>query len=608
MKKTLIAFILLFVSSYSYSQSGWFSQNTGTSSTLRTVYFLDSQTGWIGGFSSTLSKTTNGGNNWLPVNWVSSESVLSIYFINALTGWAGGGTESNSHCVITKTTDGGSTWFSQYINNTTGINYKLFFLDENRGWAGCGKGNVLLTTNGGINWTLVQTGTSVNSECCLFLNPNTGFVAGSNGIILKSTNGGYNWSLSQSGTMQPLDEVFFINQTTGLISGGSGIILKTTNQGLTWETKPSGTNQWLYSMKFVDNNTGWAVGGNIPNSSLILQTTNTGETWQQQNTSTYFLYDVCFINSLTGWAAGVNGVLLKTTNGGIAQIAPPQLISPPNNTPDVSTSPTMTWNASQGATNYRIQISTVANFFVISDSASTTNTQYNVPSGKLSAGYTYFWRVNASNNSSTSNWSSIWSFSTSLTPPAPVLISPTNGYIGTSTTPTLNWNAISNAINYKLQISRVPNFTLIIDSATITNNTYIVPSGKLSDNITYFWKVNATNSFGTGPWSNIWSFTPQPTKIQLIGENIPSEYRLYSNYPNPFNPLTKIKFDLPVASNVYLKIFNSQGKEIESIVNRYLSAGSYQVIWNAMSHPSGIYFYTIQTDNFKQSNRMILLK
>lgn len=608
MKKILIAFILLFISCYSYSQSGWFSQNTGTSSTLRTVYFLNSQTGWIGGFSSTLSKTTNGGNNWSPINWVSSESVLSIFFVNDLTGWAGGGTESNSHCVITKTTDGGNTWFTQYINNTTGVNYKLFFLDENRGWAGCGKGNVLLTTNSGINWTLVQTGTSVNSECCLFLNPNTGFVAGTNGILLKSTNGGYNWSLSQSGTLQPLDEIFFINQTTGLISGGSGIILKTTNQGLTWETKPSGTNQWLYSMKFVDNNTGWAVGGNIPNSSLILQTTNTGETWQQQNTSTFFLYDVFFINSLTGWAAGVNGVLLKTINGGLTQTAPPLLISPPNNTPDVSTSPTMTWGVSQGATSYRIQISTVANFFVISDSASTTNTQYTVPPGKLSAGYTYFWRVNASNNVSTSNWSNVWSFSTSLTPPAPVLISPANGYIGTSTTPILNWDEISNVNNYKLQISRVPNFTLIVDSATVITNSYNVPSGKLSDNITYFWKVNATNSFGTGPWSNVWSFTPQPTKILLIGENIPTEYRLYSNFPNPFNPVTKIKFDLPVSGQVYLKVYNSQGKEIELLVNRYLSAGSYQVQWDAISLPSGVYFYSILTDNFKQSNRMILLK
>ncbi len=59
------------------------------------------------------------------------------------------GTENSKHGLITKTTDGGLTWNSQYYNTTTGLVYKIFFIDENKGWASCGYGNILFTTNGG---------------------------------------------------------------------------------------------------------------------------------------------------------------------------------------------------------------------------------------------------------------------------------------------------------------------------------------------------------------------------------------------------------------------------------------------------------------------------
>jgi len=80
------------------------------------------------------------------------------------------------------------------------------------------------------------------------------------------------------------------------------------------------------------------------------------------------------------------------------------------------------------------------------------------------------------------------------------------------------------------------------------------------------------------------------------------------NYPNPFNPTTKIKFDIRKASNTKLTIYNILGKEIATLVNEKLSAGSYEVDWNGSGYPSGVYFYKLTTDGFYDVKKMVLIK
>ncbi len=90
---------------------------------------------------------------------------------------------------------------------------------------------------------------------------------------------------------------------------------------------------------------------------------------------------------------------------------------------------------------------------------------------------------------------------------------------------------------------------------------------------------------------------------------LPGNYELTQNYPNPFNPSTKIQFALPVGGNVTLKVFNLLGQEVQTLINnQVIPAGRHEVIFNASSLPSGIYFYRMQTDNFAQVKKMILLK
>ncbi|HEX9252850.1 MAG TPA: Ig-like domain-containing protein, partial [Ignavibacteriaceae bacterium] len=100
-----------------------------------------------------------------------------------------------------------------------------------------------------------------------------------------------------------------------------------------------------------------------------------------------------------------------------------------------------------------------------------------------------------------------------------------------------------------------------------------------------------------------------PTDVEEeTGTITPTEYTLKQNYPNPFNPSTEIKFSVPQSSNVKLIVTDILGKEVATLVNDNLNAGNYNVNFDAAALSSGVYFYTLITDNFKQSKKMILMK
>ena len=96
-------------------------------------------------------------------------------------------------------------------------------------------------------------------------------------------------------------------------------------------------------------------------------------------------------------------------------------------------------------------------------------------------------------------------------------------------------------------------------------------------------------------------------------EMSPHAFHLNQNYPNPFNPTTEIGYSIPENTFVSITIYNVQGKSIQSLVNQNQGAGFHQINWNGkdekgISMPAGMYFYTIQTEKFKDTKKMILLK
>lgn len=98
-------------------------------------------------------------------------------------------------------------------------------------------------------------------------------------------------------------------------------------------------------------------------------------------------------------------------------------------------------------------------------------------------------------------------------------------------------------------------------------------------------------------------------KSETGKENIPKVYTLYHNYPNPFNPTTTIKYDLPKAATVTLKIYDILGREVKTLVDHEMkTAGSYRVVFDASNLASGVYLYRLQTNDYVNVKKMILLK
>ena len=96
--------------------------------------------------------------------------------------------------------------------------------------------------------------------------------------------------------------------------------------------------------------------------------------------------------------------------------------------------------------------------------------------------------------------------------------------------------------------------------------------------------------------------------VESISNEIPSEFNLNQNYPNPFNPATIIRFSIPEESFVRIKVFNTLGEEITTLINENIVAGNYEVEFDASKLPSGIYFYKLQSETFIETKKMVLLR
>ncbi len=122
---------------------------------------------------------------------------------------------------------------------------------------------------------------------------------------------------------------------------------------------------------------------------------------------------------------------------------------------------------------------------------------------------------------------------------------------------------------------------------------------------------NATRPYYNGTVPLFYEFTTTAPTVPVISisTEVPDKYDLMQNYPNPFNPVTNIRFKLPERSFVTVKVFNILGQLVKTIINNErLDVGTHQTSFNAGSLASGIYFYTIQTEKYSQTKRMVLLK
>jgi hypothetical protein len=291
----------------------------------------------------------------------------------------------------------------------------------------------------------------------------------------------------------------------------------------------------------------------------------------------------------------------------------PQLTSPLNGADSISLTTILDWENVATATTYRFLLATDSAFSsVILDIGNLSSSQYTVPSPYLTYMTRYYWKVNASNTIGAGPWSVTWNFRTRQiqTPSVPVLVFPANNTNNMNLTPTLDWQNSSNAFYYKVNLATDLNFNgMVLEKDSLALSQYMVPAGTLSTNTLYFWRVLAYNPGGSSAWSSTFVFrTFLVVGTSQLGTAIPEKYELYNNYPNPFNPVTKIRFDLPKSSSVRILLYDITGKVVMNLVDGELQAGSYETTLDASSLSSGLYFYRMETPDFSNTKRLMLIK
>jgi hypothetical protein len=196
------------------------------------------------------------------------------------------------------------------------------------------------------------------------------------------------------------------------------------------------------------------------------------------------------------------------------------------------------------------------------------------------------------------------------------LISPEHDATLKSKTVVFLWNQASSGqivfpleMEYKIYLDTNTDFYDPEIFTDIYDTTYSVEG--LSTSQTYFWKILAKNIEGDSLWSSeTFGFYFNPDATQIIQDLLSEaqEFKLFKNYPNPFNPATTIEFNLPITGEVTLKIFNVLGEEVVTLVSGRLSAGSYTYKWDASNMASGVYLCRLEAEGFVETKKMILIR
>jgi len=316
----------------------------------------------------------------------------------------------------------------------------------------------------------------------------------------------------------------------------------------------------------------------------------------------------------------------------VAGFSPADGLEVRTNTPEISWHPARDADLSDhaGILRYNLQLDDdgefVNNYQFQYKTLAGLNT-FDIPD-QLSENGNWFYRIQAiDDDGSTSSWSTNQNFWVNAVdePPAQfALIEPADKSNVAGDSITFTWTHSfdvdpSDHFRYTLELS--------IDSTFLTD---VIAYGDRSDSVltfstkdmiesNYFWRVKAIDSDGLTTWGSNsgeapWSLRFGGTAVDNEeSPNLPLEFALSQNYPNPFNPETTIEYQLPRRSHISLRIFNTLGQEIRTLVNEESSEGYHQVCWDGKDNAgnkvgSGIYLYQLQADNFIAVKKMILLE
>ncbi len=411
-------------------------------------------------------------------------------------------------------------------------------------------------------WTIVNTGTTNDFTSVNVLTSQLYFATAVNnstwaGVLFKTTNGGTNWTQLQfpSGFNYPQALDMSENGMNGIVAGSS--ILMTSNGGLNWVS--------LYTPSDTVVFFGVNVVGDSPPALWAVGNKASGQT-------------------ITGT------VIVRCSNIMSGNAAMVRMSLPPS-------------MSSYQLTSVRAIDSTtcfigVNGHPVFDGILKTTNKGVN-------------WTQTSTNME-------IWSVSVSRDDGRGYAVGGYNALCGIfrTTNNGMNWESVFSLNHSALKglfrgayVYAVGNEGIIIKGNYFGDMWWQQNSGVTTDlNAVEAVDENSDVAVAVGDNGLILKTTDGGIGIQNISSEVPSSFTLHQNYPNPFNPVTNIKFDIQKSSDVKIIISDVMGREITTLVNEQLKPGTYNVDWDAINYPSGVYFYRLTAGDFAETKKMILIK
>lgn len=580
----------------------WVSQNSQINSHLCSVKFISLTEGAACGDNGKIIHTTNGGSTWSEYIIPTSENLLSIDkkgnniiatgekgFIVKYNGSAWSvidykmETKSQVRAVsmvsesvfytcggggfIRKTSDGGAT-FAYQKNPMMGNLVSICFHDSLRGWAVSSKNNAVLRTSDGgqtwnlpagttvsYSWSLRQSGSgNIGHGFCLHpFNKKTVFVAMGNKVY-RSLDAGESWSQVSVITPGSRAHTFFVSQADSnhwiaSMDEASGRVVRSTDYGATWSTVWGPGALTSYGMPMMaDQNIPNQVYLN-PDNSALLKSTNWGLNWTQVGTKIFRSPD----NITVAWE---NPNVIYSGDGvtgsGVAELFK-------------TTDAGLNWTLVHTVSGSEIPFTVVSSL----DPALSYHTCWS--SGGIWKS-TDMW----SGFTQAAGTSNAWAADIAKDDPTAVAY----GVYGSSVY--VSTNSGSNFVSSSVGSSPEAGM-LFYDKGTLLSQK---GGGVYKLNVTY----------------DVQTITPSNA------ENIPPQFELLQNFPNPFNPVTTISFLLPVSGNVSLKIYDVHGRKVRTLAEGRFEAGEHSEVFEAGSLPSGTYFCRLTYGSQSITSKMVLLK
>ncbi len=399
-----------------------------------------------------------------------------------------------------------------------------------------------------------QTIKSGNDLWCMeFLDEYTGLTYGDGGLIKQTTDGGTTWIDKVSNTASTLKKSTIITDDNIVVVGLNGTIIKSTDLGETWIEKSSGVINDLYGISFGGRSS--EVGISVGSNGTVLRTTDQGETWVTVLTGgdkqkSVNFKAVTLSSESKGILAGDNGIILITSDGGLS------------------------WyrcSSDIPRINFKFAISLSENItFITGDNGTILET--------TDAGESWF-------------------------------------ALNTGVTSTI----------YRIRFADDQTAIAVGSQGTIIRTmdggeSWESESAPTANNLYCLFVVNSMTSY-TGGESGVimkttdggitWDADKDPLQDPLKDIYAGSNIKL-SAYPNPSNPVTKISYKLNQNADIKIKIYDIDGREVETLANSFQETGNYSVIFNGTGLSSGIYFcrITVQTNNSitAKTMKIILVK